>query len=488
MVAMEQGVTDKRCDICRAPMTCIPCRRCPISRIERQELGMDELEGPRGSAIYLDEGKLRLEGELGRGGMGTVFCAVDETLERIVAVKFLRPELQADPEMVERFRREAKATASISHKNVVTIYSSGQFGSSDYFVSEYLDGSSLERLIEVARNTKAPLPVHCGLWIIDHVCAGLAAVHAGGVVHRDVKPGNVMIEADSGRVVIMDFGIGGVLEEGETSVSSHSVGGTPGYMAPEAFYDGRGVDGSFQPPDGRLSDIYSLGVTAYETLTGLLPFRGKNIMEIMHKHIDEQPRRPSSIRRDLPRGFDDIVLRCLAKDPLDRYESCNDVRTAIASLQAEIREIEPSKSVDAETSTTRKAVELVGRSVDDLRVIVADPDPGFVANVQEAVRSIASWGFVQAARSPRKALELARRVPPTILIAPLHDDDLDGFEMASIIAGDETLRSTRLIVTATNISSDEHRRLHQQSGIPVLLMPADRDNVAEVVEHVLWDR
>lgn len=448
---------------------------------------MDDLDGPRGSAIYLDDGKLRLEGELGRGAMGTVFCAVDETLERIVAVKFLRTELQADPAMVERFRREAKATASIAHKNVVTVFSSGQFGSSDYFVAEYLDGSSLERLIEVANDTKTPLPVHCGLWIIEQVCAGLAAVHKGGVVHRDVKPGNVMVEADSGRVVIMDFGIGGVIERGDVSVSSHDLGGTPLYMAPEAFYDGRGVNGDLQPPDGRLSDIYSLGVTVYETLTGQLPFNGENVMEVLYKHVDETPPRPSSIRRDLPRGVDDIVMRCLAKDPLERYESCDEVRTALAPFRDEMIDIEPPSGGNAENSTIDLAVQLVGKSVDELRVVVADPDPSFVANVQEAVRSIASWGHTQAARSPRKALEIARRAPPTILIVPLHNDDLDGFELAEVIAGDEALRSTRLIVTANRISREDRRRLQRRSAIQVLLMPADRDTVVEAVEHSLWD-
>ena len=183
------GKSAKRhCSQCRTEGSPHPCSRCPLRRLQKRPSDIDDL-APRGPSAILIEGGIRLEGELGRGGMGTVFCGIDEALDRIVAVKFLLPEYQQVPAMVERFRREARATAAINHPNVVRIHAAGRLGSSDYFVAEYIDGFTLHHVLDVKRTKKELLPIGCALWILQQVCTGLAEVHDAGIEHRDLKPG-----------------------------------------------------------------------------------------------------------------------------------------------------------------------------------------------------------------------------------------------------------------------------------------------------------
>ncbi len=314
-----------RCELCQAPSSLAPCPRCPPGAREAAPL-QPFASAASGSSGLLLEGKYRLLEEVGRGGMGTVFRAHDESLDRVVAVKFLLPELQEEPAMVERFRREARASASIEHRNVIRIYEVGVHGSTDFLVAEYLEGGTLDRHISRAQARGELVPLPEALWILEQTCAGLEAVHGAGVVHRDLKPGNLMLDADGRRVVIMDFGIGRRYAPGDVKGTLAPVG-TPAYMAPEIIVGAeRGLAGE------SAADLYSFGVTAFELLTLELPFASGSWVEILHQHIVEAPPRLSARRPDLPEALERIVLRCLEKRPEDRFGSAEDVRRALLPL------------------------------------------------------------------------------------------------------------------------------------------------------------
>jgi CheY-like chemotaxis protein/predicted Ser/Thr protein kinase len=469
-----------RCDVSKSS---VPCHRCPLRAIDSRIPEVEASDAVRKSSIFLESGRIRLVREIGRGGMGTVFSAVDESLERIVAVKFLRPELQADPAMVEWFRQETQAAAAIVHKNVVTIYSSGQHDGTDYFVAEYIDGPSLERLLAIARAKGEQFPLTCALWMLDQAGAGLAAVHAVGVIHHDIKPGNVMVEVGEGRVVIMDFGIGGLVRPDLNGQGKSSIGGTPAYMAPEAFQKS-----PLRGRAGRLADVYSLGVTIFETLTGVRPFDGRTWVVARDQHINMAPFPPSLLNAKLTPALDSLVLRCLAKNPAHRYQSVEEVRTALgrafgaACLSAESK-VE-ANAHDGEfydndnVEDRRRHIARIAEDADEpVKVVVADPTARFVAVVQEAVRLMDPRGVVQASRTVSKALELARRHLPHTIIAPLWGADINGLDLLALVDSDDVLGKASRVMLVTDYVGDRVRHFLERKGAASILSadasPAD---------------
>jgi eukaryotic-like serine/threonine-protein kinase len=333
MVAVEPKKLKNHCEVCRAPEACTPCARCRLRPPDAAELLASAAEENRPNAIVL-EGKYRLLDEIGRGGMGTVFRAVDESLNRVVAVKFLLPELQEVPLAVEWFRKEAQALAQVRHHNVLRLYTYGRHGTAHFFVTEYIDGQSGEDIVQTCRQRGEHLPLRRAVALLDQACAGLHAIHRAGVIHRDVKPGNIMVEAYSERVVIMDFGLGRMAGSGGVAGPAKVGGGTPAYMAPELL-DGQKQD----PARAHLADVYALGVTAFEVLTLSLPFTGEHFADILVQHLDAQPPLPSSRRPGLPAALDEVVLRCLAKDPAARPASAEQVRLALREAARSAAEI-----------------------------------------------------------------------------------------------------------------------------------------------------
>jgi serine/threonine-protein kinase len=478
---MAQGPSTN-CERCQVPQSSHPCRRCPIRRIDSRIPDIEPSEGLRKTAVYLADGRIRLEREIGRGSMGTVFSAVDESLERVVAVKLLRPELQANPEHVEWFRRETRAAAAIVHKNVVTIYSSGRHSGTDYFVAEYIDGPSLERLLQVAAARGESFPVACALWVLDQVCAGLAAVHAAGVVHRDVKPANVLIEAGTGRVVITDFGVGAPVSSRSDASREGSLQGSIPHRAPEAL----GVwllDGQA----GRLADVYALGVTAYQTLAGELPYPLGAFRDERTRRL-EPPRPPSAHRSELPRELDAAVLRCLAEDPAERFQSIDEVREALkACARSARRSLVPDAAPDLEDRSGPLG-QLAVDAEERLQVVVADPGTRFISIVQEAVRMIDPQGTVTASRSPSKALALARSLspPPRVIVAPLRHSHVNGVELLDLVEQDPVLGGmSRVMLVAEQVGADE-RAFLERKGVAAILKPQARPiDVARALYRVV---
>ena len=254
----------------------------------------------------LIQDRYRLERPIGKGGMAEVWCARDERLQRPVAVKFLAPQFHDDPEFLVRFFSEAQSVARLNHPNVVDVLDFGDFEDRPYLVMEYVGGGSLA---DVAGE---PLLPERASEIVAEAARGAGAAHALGLVHRDIKPANILL-TDDGRAKLADFGIASSKSSEKLTATGQAIG-SPHYISPEQA-SGLGC--------GPASDVYALGVVLYELLTGRPPFDADNVTAIAIAHVDKAPTPPSELVADLDPALDDLVMRCLAKDPQERFpEGC----------------------------------------------------------------------------------------------------------------------------------------------------------------------
>jgi len=286
-------------------------------------------------------GNYELISELGEGGMGIVYKARQASLDRIVALKVLLPNLSRKDRFVQRFMREAKNAATLDHPNIVTIYEVGEHDGSYYFSMKYVEGEDLDQLVE-----DGALSVDDASAIALQVAGGLAHAHQRGVVHRDIKPANIILDT-SGRAVITDFGIARAAWE-ERMTSTGMAVGTVEYMSPEQFKGGD-VD--------ERSDVYALAATFYTLLTGSSPFPGATTQEVMYRKFKEAPTPPTEVNPSLPAWVDRVIARAMADDPADRYPTTDDfARDIRAGLEgtleaapgAPVGEKEPEEKPEAE--------------------------------------------------------------------------------------------------------------------------------------------
>jgi serine/threonine-protein kinase len=264
----------------------------------------------------LFDGRYRIIRKLGSGGMANVYLAEDQELGRRVAIKILNERHANDDQFVERFRREAKNAAGLSHPNIVSIYDRGEAEGTYYIAMEFLDGRSLKELIL----SRGPAPVNVAIDYARQILDALRFSHRNGIVHRDIKPHNVIVDAE-GRVKVTDFGIARAGASQMTEVGS--IIGTAQYLSPE---QAKGA------PVDQTSDLYSVGIVLYELLTGKVPFTGESPVEIAMKHISAIPEPPSRFRDDIPADLDKVVLRALAKTPDQRYPSAEEMDRDLARV------------------------------------------------------------------------------------------------------------------------------------------------------------
>jgi eukaryotic-like serine/threonine-protein kinase len=257
-------------------------------------------------------------GMLGAGGMGNVYKARDLELEELVALKVLRPELVGAPGVLDRFRREVKLARRVTHPNVARVFDIGDHRGEKFLTMELIDGESLGALLVRERR----LPVARVVTLASAICAGLSAAHAAGVIHRDLKPDNVLLDR-SGRVVVTDFGIARAVSPGADRTVSNFVG-TPAYMAPEQVEEGMEIDAR--------ADLYALGAMLYEIVVGEPAWQGSSVLGIAVARLLKPPPDPRVKRPDLPDGLATLILRCMARDPADRPASADEVAGAFAGL------------------------------------------------------------------------------------------------------------------------------------------------------------
>jgi serine/threonine-protein kinase len=268
-------------------------------------------------------GQYALKRKLGEGGMGEVWLAEHALLKRPCAVKFIRPDLAAHPATAARFAREVQAVTGLTHINTVRVYDYGRGeDGSFYYVMEYLDGPTLEELVREV----GPLPPGRAVYLLRQLCGALGEAHAAGLVHRDLKPGNVIVAALGGQrdlAKLLDFGLVQDLsaDAGDRLTRTGTVLGTPAYMSPEQAAGESALDAR--------GDVYSLGAVAFFALSGRPPFQGKTLGQLLAAHRSEPPLLLTDLRPDLPADLAAVVARCLAKDPHDRFMSAADLDRAL---------------------------------------------------------------------------------------------------------------------------------------------------------------
>lgn len=262
--------------------------------------------------------RYRLDERIASGGMGSVYAATDQRLQRTVAVKLLKEGLAEDPTFIERFRREARAAGALSHPNIAGVYDFGDDDSCHYMVMELANGKDLARVLR----EEGPLDPDRATNIAAQIAAALEHAHAAGVVHRDIKPPNVILDGND-KVKVTDFGIARAAGDA-TLTATGSVLGSAHYISPEQA-GGTEV--------GPTSDIYSLGIVLYEMLTGSVPFTGDSIIAVAMRHVSDEVPAPSELRGDTPAHLDEVVRKSTAKDPRERYRSATELRAALLSTE-----------------------------------------------------------------------------------------------------------------------------------------------------------
>lgn len=348
------------------------------------------------------EGRYNLVRQLGAGSMGVVHLGHDVFLDRAVAIKVIFPGNASDPTTVERFKKEAQALAKVRHQNVVQVYSFGPHAGSFYFAMEFVEGRSLEAAIDAGET----VDVARGVEILSAIASGLGAVHERKLVHRDVKPSNIVIEWATGRPVLIDFGL--ARRRSASNPRFSIAAGTPLYMAPEQARDPDGTKVTFR------ADIYGLACTAYELFTGHAVFEGDDVFTILKGHLESQPPLLSSRRPDLA-PLDASFTRALAKVPEDRHESAS---AFIDELAVAVRKRDDQKKRD----TLAPAPCNVGLPVERVLVLARDEE------LARQLMKVATRAIASASRSPAvqdvasaSALLAAFAVEPAAIV--LVDDE-----------------------------------------------------------------
>lgn len=399
------------------------------------------------------DGKYRVKKVLGRGSMGIVYFGIDEVLERDVAIKVLLPKYAADAKVAKRFKLEAISMGAARTENVVQIYSYGEYGEHPYFVMEYVPGYTVGNLIDRINEKGEQVYLDVALGILRQVCKGLEAVHALGIVHRDVKPANMLIGPNF-RVAITDFGLVETI-----STLERDLAGTPLYLAPELIRKEKlSEDLRYR------SDLYSLAIASYEILTGDVPFDGTSIKEILRKHLHGRVPPITALRQDLPEAINAVFEKALAKNPADRHPNC---RTFLEELEEARNEGKP------------------GETKGWPKILIVDDDATSRTIYQTAIKMKFPSGNVVVASDGFQGWELARALSPDLMIIDLNMPGMNGFELIATLHGDELFKEIPLVITSATID-DGNKRVLQILGVQhFLTKPVEPSRLAKLVSTLL---
>ncbi|MEJ7599663.1 MAG: diguanylate cyclase [Kofleriaceae bacterium] len=385
-------------------------------------------------------GVYQIRHEISRGAFGVVYRAEDLALGRQVALKLLRPDLARDVGFVERFRIEAATLARVRNPNLVQVYAFGIDGTNVFFAMELVEGQGLDERIKTAHLRQRHLPIPDVIGIIDQVTNALDAVHRAGILHRDVKPENVLVDRHHRRCVLVDVGI--ALKRGE----KHSPAGTPGFTAPEVFGEGG---------DTPATDVYSLGALAYMLLTLQAPFgEGANAVEILARQAIDRPRAPTEIRPDLPRAVDTILLRTLDADPARRPQSARELAKALADAlerpDRSGRRPRPRQTIEPPTVVTERRTLSV--NMPSLRPAAALSEPS-----TRGVLFRSAYELLGARRGSAWIADLSRNLPELAIALGPQSSSLAWHPTSSFVsvlkALGQTPRESRMIAAQLGRSS-----------------------------------
>ncbi|HWA74072.1 MAG TPA: serine/threonine-protein kinase [Polyangiaceae bacterium] len=392
----------------------------------------------------------RVIGELGRGAMGVVLMAEDQRLERKVAIKLVRPDL-LEPGFRTRFLEEARAMARVNHPNVVCVHALGTHHDFPYFVMEFVDGQTLEAWLAEREH---PIDLDLALRILNDLCVGVTAIHAAGTVHRDIKPGNILIDADL-RVRITDFGVSTLFREDGTIRSE--IVGTPAYMAPEVAFATEATG-----PATLRADVYSLACVAYELITGRPPFELEGELAMMIRHATEQVPLPSMVRPDLPRGFDTVLMQALAKKPEQRTATVESFRRALTEARRD--------------------------SLEPVRILIAEDDDDFRDLLEYKLRLEFPGAAIEGAADGRAALLALEKGAPSVAILDLQMPYLDGLSLTAALRSREECSAMPIIVLTASGGPKEWQRLSSMGVDRFMVKPVNLDDVVTVIRNAIRER
>ena len=324
-------------------------------------------------------GKYKILSLIGRGGFGSVYLGFDPLVSRKVAIKVLD---NSGPEVAERFRLEARATGSLHHPNIVTVFDSGEFDGLPYLVMEFLEGDSLQQII----NERRPLSLLARVKLMQQVGEALSYAHEHRVLHRDVKPGNIIVSSD-GHVTIMDFGIARLAADDTRITQTGFVPGTLAYMAPEQL---SGHDASVQ------ADVFAFGVVFYELLAGKNPFHGGDTAKVLYRILNVEPEPVTAIVPECPAELNSLILHALAKDPSARYQSFREVLFDLAPTLIELNR-ESARRLVARAEGFQREGDHASELAQILEALRADPSNPDARQMLRELREIPAGPFVTEA-------------------------------------------------------------------------------------------
>lgn len=421
-----------------------------FARLQRARAGMHlpPLPGktgplPLGTVV---DAKYELERVLGVGSAGVVYLAEDLGLERQVALKILSRRVALRANLVRAFREEAVALARVCHPNIVQIHAYGDHDGLPYFVMEHISGRTVAAHVETTIARGQQLHLDEVLGIVGQICRGLQAVHDRGIVHRDVKPANMLI-GHGFRVALADFGLVGARG---CAPATETLVGTPLYLAPELIRLAPVAE-----EQRHLADIYALGASIYEMLTGCGPFDGETIQEILACHLSAPPPAVTDRRPDLPSALDPVLARALAKDPLERYPSCRELLDALLTVR-------------------RQAARVLRR------ILVVDGDPGEQLALTAALRVGIPDATVLAAGDGRSALDMVRASRPDLILLDLEVPRAGGLEVCACLGADAETAEIPVLVLSRRLEGPTLSLLRSLGARDVLSKPVE---VTEVVQR-----